>query len=275
MELLINCALYSNKWLLIGKDIPLSWYMVSYQSLIFTNALQIALTYITSFYIELNSEKINFMIITLFNTAALVTLLSSIRTVYYDDFAFMHSSMMYNKSITITRFESIIKTKSMENWIGVINIFSSILRLIALLNYNFIFNADEELLNLQQFSYEGSWKKVGVKCLLSFYDLVWFIILEMYSTLSLYCFIYMSVVASLYILIKVGMLVLSLKHDKGLIFVLSIFQPKYSNDQTKTLNSMNKIYTDLRKNSYSFYTAERNNSNKSLCSIPSSEKKMN
>lgn len=275
MELLINCALYSNKWLLIGKDISIRWYMILYQSLISLNALQIALTYFTSFFIELNSEKINFMIITFFNTAALASLLGSIKTVYYDDFAFMHSAMMHNKSVQIRRFESIIKTKSMENWVGVINIFSSILRLIALINYNFIFDLDEEIMALQKFSHEESWTRIGLTSLLNVYDFVWFLILEMYSTLSVYCFIYMSIVALLYVVIKVGMLVLSLKHDKGLLFVHSIFQPKYSNDQTKTLNSMNKIYSDIRKNSYSFYTAERNNSNKSLNSITSSEKKTN
>ncbi len=192
MEILLNLIFYDIKWIII-KYIPLYLYRFLFNFILILNTIQALILIGYSFNNELNFQKVNFLIIVLINIFLLLQYNIKLDDIYYKEFSFIHEAKKINTKINIAPYEVIIRARTCESFIGILNFAFSFYKLIATLNYDF---CDD----LTDYFTSG------------FSSVLTFIVFELYQIMSLYCLIYLIIVLITFIVIKAGFIYISCKH---------------------------------------------------------------
>jgi len=193
MEFILNLIFYDIKWTYIISYIPLNLYKIFYYISFLTNLLQTILIFIYSTRNELNSSKVNYLIIVLINLLLIMQMISKIDDIIIKDFAFLTNAIKANPNISFKPYEIIIRSKTFESTVGVLNfVFSFYKMIITLYSADFIYDIEP--------FYNGLLMKY-----------VFFTMFELYQMINLFIFIYFVVSFFIILIIKIGFVVLSQK----------------------------------------------------------------
>lgn len=193
MEFFLNLIFYDIKWTYIISYIPINLYKIFYYLSFLINILQTILILQYSIQNLLNNAIVNYLIILLINLILILQMIRKIDNVIIKDFNFLIEAIKINPKISFKPFEIIIRSKTFESVVGVLNIsFSFYKMILTLYSGDFIYE-------IEPFYY-------------GFFKVLYFALFEMYYMINLFVFIFLVISFFIILVIKIGFVILSLKN---------------------------------------------------------------
>ncbi len=229
MEFFIKLAFYDSKWF-IFKQKPLSFYVFIFSFSFLINFFQIYMILSYSYTNTLDTFKVYFLYSSFIEIVCLLALLSMLYYIYNKRFNFLHIVKKINHCFQIKSYETIMRDQVSLSFIGISNIFFSIVKLCICLLDNSLSNFSE--------SFNGEYTKN-----------IAFGLFDVYYYCSYYMSIYLIFSGFMFLAIKGGFVFFSFFKVKVGFFIQRVVKNKSSLDniKEKTINNFIHLIDKLTK----------------------------